>query len=323
MTAAPESDAPLLEVKGLHRRYGPVHAVRGLDLAIRRGEVVALLGANGAGKSSTLAMLAGVLAPTSGRIRIAGHDLADAPLAAKSRLGYLPDTPPLFPELTVDEYLAHCARLRGVRGDATRIAVAGVRERCGLTGAGGRLLGNLSKGYRQRAGIAQALVHEPDLVILDEPTSGLDPGQLREIRALIRTLGERHAVLLSTHILPEAQSVSDRVQIMHEGRLALEVRSRELDAPRGRHRVRLAAPPPAAALAALPPVREAVAAGDGAFRVVLEPGDAALGAFSAACAGHGWGLLELTAERRSLEDLFVSVVGAADPAPQEPGANAA
>lgn len=313
------SDAPLLEVADLHRRYGPLHAVRGISFQVARGEVVALLGANGAGKSSTLAMLAGVLAPSAGSVRVAGHDLRERPLRAKARLGYLPDTPPLFPELTVDEYLGHCARLRGLRGAAAARAVAEARERCGLDSAGRRLLGNLSKGFRQRAGIAQAIVHTPEVVILDEPTSGLDPAQIREIRALIRSLGDAHAVILSTHILPEAQSVSDRVQIIHEGRLALSVTTQAIDAPEGRVRVRLARPPALPELASLAEVRAAHAADPGpGLDIELEPGDAALAAFSQACAERGWGLLELTPRGRSLEDVFIAVACGSADEPTEP-----
>ena len=300
------SGEPLVQVSELHRRYGTVHAVRGLSFELERGRVLGLLGANGAGKTSTMAMLAGVLAPTSGSIRIAGHDLRAAPLAAKARLGYLPESPPLFPELRVDEYLRHCTRLRGVRGPAVNAAVTRALERCGLAGSAGRLLGNLSKGYRQRVGIAQALVHDPDLVILDEPTAGLDPAQLREVRDLIRGLGEEHAVILSTHVLPEAQTLCDRVQIIDQGRSALSVDLDRLDEG-DNHRVRLARPPELDALRGLEPVAEAWADGGDAFRVRLSGGDAALAAFAGACSRQGWGLLELTPCRRSLEEVFIAV----------------
>jgi ABC-2 type transport system ATP-binding protein len=283
-----------------------VHAVRGLDFELRRGCVLGLLGANGAGKTSTMAMLAGVLAPTEGRIRIGGHDLLQAPLAAKARLGYLPETPPLFPELGVEEYLRHCARLRGIRGAALGAAVARVMERCGLLESRNRLLGNLSKGYRQRVGIAQAIVHEPDLVILDEPTSGLDPAQIRSVRELIRGLGEEHAVILSTHILPEAQSVCNRVQIIHQGQLVLGVDLDRLD-PDDAHRVRLSRAPTIEALQALDMVAGVDREDDGSFRVRLPGGDPVRARFADTCTARGWGLAELSPCGRSLEEIFIEV----------------
>lgn len=304
---APMSNEPLLQVTDLHRYYGPMHAVRGLDFDLRRGQVLGLLGANGAGKSTTMAMLAGVLAPSAGNIRIAGHDLLQHPLAAKARLGYLPEVPPLFAELSVDEYLRHCARLRAIPRPRLAGALVEVKARCGLAQSGARLLGNLSKGYRQRVGIAQAIVHDPDVVILDEPTSGLDPAQLREIRALIRNLGERHAVVLSTHVLPEAQAVCDRIQIIHQGKLALAAPMNALPGHDGTHRVRLARTPATDAIAALDMVDAVTPAGDGVLRVRLRGGDDGLARFAAACCAGGWGLLELTPERRSLEDVFIAV----------------
>jgi ABC-2 type transport system ATP-binding protein len=307
------SGEPLLQVSGLHRRFGPVHAVRGIDLSLARGEVLGLLGANGAGKTTTMAMLAGVLAPSAGRVRVAGHDLLEQPLAAKARLGYLPETPPLFPDLTVDEYLRHCARLRGIPARRQTGALGRARERCGLADSGPRLIGALSKGYRQRVGIAQAIVHEPDVLILDEPTSGLDPGQLRGIRGLIRELGAHHAVLLSTHVLPEVQSVCTRVQIIHEGATALVASLDELAAGAGRFRLRLARAPSAAELRALDVVDEAIAGDDGVATVHVPGGDDAVARLAAACVERGWGLLELRPEPRSLEDVFMAVC-AADPA---------
>lgn len=301
------SSEPLLQVTDLHRHYGPVHAVRGLDFDLHRGQVLGLLGANGAGKSTTMAMLAGVLAPSTGRIRIAGHDLLAQPLAAKARLGYLPEFPPLFPELSVDEYLRHCARLRAVARTRLAHAVAAAKARCGLEHSGERLLGNLSKGFRQRVGIAQAIVHEPDVVILDEPTSGLDPAQLRDIRALIRELGARHAVVLSTHILPEAQAICDSVQIIHQGRLALAATMNELPGDAGMYRIRLAHAPQPGVVAALDMVASVAVAGDGTLSVQVHGGDDGLARLAAACCAGGWGLLELTPQRRSLEEVFIAV----------------
>lgn len=203
----------------LSRSYGTLAAVHDISFDLRQGEVLGLLGPNGAGKTTTLQMLAGCLAPSTGTIEICGIDLLERPLEAKALLGYLPETPPLYRELTVDEYLRLAARLRRVPKAAIAEAVENAKQRCGLTEVGKRLIGNLSKGFQQRVGIAQAIVHNPRVVILDEPTVGLDPIQIREIRNLIRELGGTHSVILSTHILPEVESICDRIQIMHRGQM--------------------------------------------------------------------------------------------------------
>jgi len=192
--------------------------VANLNLTLDRGSVLGLLGVNGAGKSTTLCMIAGVLAPSSGQILIGGSDVREEPRVAR-RLGYLPETAPLYPELRVGEYLNFCARLRGLRRAKVTQAVSGVIERCGLGDVRARLLGNLSKGFQQRAGIAQALVHAPELIVLDEPASGLDPLQAVQIRALVHELGREHAVILSTHLLPDVQACCERVAILHQGTL--------------------------------------------------------------------------------------------------------
>ncbi|MDD5329836.1 MAG: ABC transporter ATP-binding protein [Sulfuricella sp.] len=208
-----------LNARALSRNFGLRTAVRDVSLELRQGEVLGLLGPNGAGKTTTLQMLAGCLAPTAGAIEICGIDLLEQPRQAKALLGYLPETPPLYRELTVDEYLGLAARLRRVAKPFVAEAVESAKRRCGLTEVGKRLIGNLSKGFQQRVGIAQAIVHNPRVVILDEPTVGLDPIQIREIRSLVRELGREHSVILSTHILPEVESVCDRIQIMHQGQL--------------------------------------------------------------------------------------------------------
>lgn len=225
MPAAP-SDV-LLDARGLGRRYGAggggtAGGVRDVTLALRAGDVLGLLGLNGAGKSTTLRLLAGVLAPDAGSVTIAGHSLEDAPLEARARLGYLPDLPPLYPDMRVDDYLAHAARLRRLKGAALAAAVDRAVERCRLGDVRRRRIEVLSKGYRQRVGLAQALVHEPSVLLLDEPGSGLDPQQTEELRALVTDYGREHAVVLSTHLLHEAQSVCNRVAVVHEGRLVAE-----------------------------------------------------------------------------------------------------
>jgi ABC-2 type transport system ATP-binding protein len=218
----PETTPPLVQCEHLERRYNNIVAVRGVSFEVNRGEVLGFLGPNGAGKSSTMNMLTGVIAPSAGEIRICGTDLLEWPREAKRNIGYLPEKPPLYPELTVNEYLGYCARLRGVARHAVPDSVERAGTRCGLEAHGRRLIGNLSRGYQQRVGIAQAIVHRPQLIILDEPTVGLDPNQIREIRTLIAELGLEHGVILSTHILSEVRATCSRVQIMHLGRLVFE-----------------------------------------------------------------------------------------------------
>ncbi|MEO8165894.1 MAG: ATP-binding cassette domain-containing protein, partial [Betaproteobacteria bacterium] len=206
-----------VSARTLSRTYGSNRAVREVSLQLKRGEVLGLLGPNGAGKTTTMQMLTGNLAPTTGEVEICGIDLLDQPTQAKSRIGYLPEVPPLYRELKVDEYLRLAGRLHKVKKSAIANAVQRAKNRCGLADMGKRLIGSLSKGYQQRVGIAQAIIHEPDVIILDEPTVGLDPNQIREIRTLIRDLGRDHSLILSTHILPEVEAICDRVQILHRG----------------------------------------------------------------------------------------------------------
>lgn len=214
------SEAPVtLSATGLGRQFAGHDAVRGVSLQLRRGEVLGLLGHNGAGKSTTLQMLAGVLRPHSGRTEVCGFDLARQPDQAKACIGFLPETPPLYRDMRVDDYLAFAARLRRMPHGKVAGALAETRRRCGLQDAGRKIIGTLSKGYQQRVGIAQAIIHNPEVVILDEPTVGLDPAQIRDIRALIRELGDAHSVILSTHLLGEVENICDRVEIMHQGRL--------------------------------------------------------------------------------------------------------
>lgn len=197
------NDPALISAKHLSRRFGALLAVDDVSFELRRGEVLGFLGPNGAGKTTTMELLTGNLAPGAGHVEINGTAMADEPKRARALLGYLPEKPPLYPELTVDEYLDFCARLHRVAKRERSKAIARTRERCGLQDTGKRLLGNLSKGYQQRVGIAQAILHTPEVVILDEPTVGLDPIQIRHIRQLIAEIGADHSVILSTHILPE------------------------------------------------------------------------------------------------------------------------
>jgi ABC-2 type transport system ATP-binding protein len=302
----------LIEARQLSRRYGPTMAVAGLDLTLRKGEILGLLGPNGAGKTTTMKMLAGVLAPSAGSIRINGMDLRDEPRAAKQNLGYLPEQPPVYPELTVDEYLGFCAGLHGIVRAERAAAVASAKKDCGLTSAGSRLIGNLSKGFQQRVGLAQAIIHRPPVVILDEPTVGLDPIQIREIRTLITELGKSHSVILSSHILPEIQAVCGRVMIIHRGRsvynepVSHDARARAVS-------VQLRRPPAPAELQQAAGAVRLDDLGDGRFR--LHCGDAAdpREALAEAAVRQNWGLMELYAERKTLEEIFVELTAGDEP----------
>jgi ABC-2 type transport system ATP-binding protein len=208
-----------LSARNLTWRYNRRKIVRGISLELNRGEVLGLVGQNGAGKSTTLQLLSGVLLPHSGNIEICGYDLLQHPESAKARIGFLPEIPPLYREMRVDDYLVFAAKLRLVPGPRIPDALTRARMRCGLQDAGHKFIGTLSKGYQQRVGIAQAIIHSPEVIILDEPTAGLDPAQIRDIRALIRELGDAHSVILSTHLISEVENICDRVEIMQEGRL--------------------------------------------------------------------------------------------------------
>ncbi|HEX5313713.1 MAG TPA: ABC transporter ATP-binding protein [Gammaproteobacteria bacterium] len=296
--------APLLEVRGLQRRFGRQQAVRGLDFDLRRGEVLALLGPNGAGKTSTLSLLSGNLAPHAGSIRIAGHDLLARPRAAKRALGYLPEHPPLYPELTVAEYLGYCARLHGVGGRAATAAAKSAGERCGLASVAQRLIGQLSKGYRQRVGLAQAIVHRPQLLLLDEPTVGLDPMQLAEVRRLIRDLCADAALIVSTHLLSEAAEVASRVMILHHGRVAYDEQAAKAET-QPRFRVELARAPETGRLERIDGIARVELLGAGNFVVTAEPAVDPRESLLRSAVEENWGLLSLTAYRPSLEETFV------------------
>ena len=212
----------MIEVEGLTKDYGTVVAVRDVTFSVGRGEVVGFLGPNGAGKSTTLRILAGFLGATSGKVRIAGHDIAQDSLSARQSLGYMPEAAPLYPELRVREYLEFRARLKRVARAKRSSSVGRAIERARLSDVADTTIGHLSKGYRQRVGLADALVADPPLLILDEPTAGLDPNQVREVRSLIKELADDHTVLLSTHILSEVEATCQRALVIDKGRLVAQ-----------------------------------------------------------------------------------------------------
>jgi ABC-2 type transport system ATP-binding protein len=298
-----------VDARKLQRRFGAYEAVREVDLTLRRGEVLGLLGPNGAGKTTTMQMLTGNLAPSCGEIFICGIDLATQPLEAKRRIGYLPEQPPLYRELTVDEFLELAGRLHRVERSALASKVASVKGLCGLDDCGKRLLGTLSKGFQQRVGIAQALLHDPDVVVLDEPTAGLDPVQIREIRALIRSLGRERSVILSTHILSEVEAVCDRVEIVHQGRIVYSdtIAGLEGYAHGLALQVAFRRPPDAAALRALPGVARVERAGEHQFVLSREAQRDPTDALVRQAVEQDWGLYQLGPAHSRLEDVFVQL----------------
>jgi ABC-2 type transport system ATP-binding protein len=302
-----ESASPLtLDARALARSFAGRPVVRGVGLKVKRGEVLGFLGPNGAGKTTTMQMLTGNLSPGAGSISICGVDLLERPVEAKGHVGYLPETPPLYKELRVDEYLQLAARLHRVKKADVARAVAAAKARCGLTEVGRQLIGTLSKGYQQRVGIAQAIVHEPDLIILDEPTVGLDPNQIREIRSLIRELGQGRSVILSTHILPEVESVCDRVHIMDEGNVVYSGTIEALRSLRGGRAllVGMHQPPSLGELAEVAGVAKAEVVGPQLFRI--EPhGDAdPAEELVRRSVEKGWRLYQLGSAQASLEEIF-------------------
>jgi ABC-2 type transport system ATP-binding protein len=299
----------LIEVEHLSRFYGPLQAVCSIDFELKRGEVLGFLGPNGAGKSTAMQMITGNLAPSAGRIRICGIDLLDEPKRAKALIGYLPEQPPVYKEFTVDEYLTFCARINGIAKQQIERALSNAKQRCGLRDVGHRLIGNLSKGYQQRVGIAQAIIHSPPIVVLDEPTVGLDPIQIREIRQLIRDLSSEHGVILSTHILPEVQMTCDHVQIINKGRLVYRdtIDNLNRQSQASSLILGLGDTPAEDQLQALPQVKAVELIGPQRWRLQCDGDAQAAEAIAKAVIESGWGLRELTPEAKTLEQIFVDI----------------
>lgn len=303
------SNEVLIQVNNLSRHYGPITAVNNIQFELHRGEVLGFLGPNGAGKSTSMQMLTGNLAPSTGSIQVCGIDLLDSPKQAKAQIGYLPEQPPIYRELTVDEYLRFCARIHRVDKQQIEQAMSRAKQRCGLSGVAHRLIGNLSKGYQQRVGIAQAIIHSPAIVVLDEPTVGLDPIQIREIRSLIRELGEEHGVILSTHILPEVQMTCDRVQIIRNGELVYQDTMANLNQQTQATSLILGLSEEVAqsALESLPDVKNVEQLSTTRWRVIFKDQTQPAAQIAEYIINKGWKLQELTPEQTTLEQIFVEI----------------
>ena len=310
----------MISVESLTKRFADAEAVRGISFHVDKGEIVGLLGPNGAGKTTTMRMLTCYVPPTSGRAKVAGFDIDEQSVQVRRNVGYLPENVPLYGEMRVEEYLRFRARLKGVSRGAVGGRLDYVMGRCGLGDVRTRIIDHLSKGYRQRVGLAEALLHNPPILILDEPTVGLDPNQIRQVRELIRDLGREHTIILSSHILPEVEQICGRVIIISKGRIVAEDRTSALrEAMGGGSRLEIEVKADAGALAvleALGAVTGVAAAraaeadtGAGEVRASIEcvPGQDPREEIFRLAVARGWVLLGLTRRQLSLEDIFVNL----------------
>jgi ABC-2 type transport system ATP-binding protein len=295
-----------IRVEHLSHRYSREWAIRDIHFELHRKGVLGLLGSNGAGKSTTMNILCGALEQTEGKVTINGVSLREHPLEAKKHIGFLPQQAPLHLELTVDEYLVHCARLRGMPTARIKAAVQRAKEQCGVAHFSGRLIGNLSGGYRQRVGIAQAIVHGPGLVVLDEPTNGLDPNQVREVRRLILEIAADRTVILSTHILREVQACCDTIKMIELGRMVFSGTLEQFNNYIAPHSMvmQLGNPPPLAAICALEGVTRAEVVNPGTIRFHFDGSPDVAETVVAASVREGWRLREIGFDRTSIEDVF-------------------
>lgn len=307
----------VIAVKHLTKRYGDIVAIDDVNFTVEKGEILAFLGPNGAGKTTTMRILTCFMPATTGTATVAGFDIFEAPMEVKRRMGYLPESPPLYPEMTVVEYLTFVAKLKGLSRPEQITGLSGVLEKCALGEVSHRLIGNLSKGYRQRVGLAQALIHNPDVLILDEPTVGLDPRQIIEIRELIKNLSGDHTIILSTHILPEATAVSQKVVIISRGRivavdsqekLSARVRKSEKISLRIRRGETVVMDKIRAIEGVLQVSRQPSSQDkEEAFIVESEIGEDIREALSKTVVTSGWGLLEMKPLVLSLEEVFLQL----------------
>ncbi len=306
----------MIEVQHLSKRYGRVTAVDDVSFRVERGEILGFLGPNGAGKTTTMRILTGYMPATDGKAMVAGFDVFDQPIEAKRRTGYLPETPPLYPDMSVIEYLQFVAKIKGVASAERAQRVKTVMERTRIDDMARRLCGKLSKGYKQRVGLAQALIHNPDVLILDEPTAGLDPKQIIETRELVKELAGDHTIILSTHILPEVSQTCQRVVIINKGKVvAIDTPDNLTARLRGSEtmyiQVDAGGVDAAIALAKIGGVTRVVESDRGenkvGYEVESEQGHDVRRDLARAVVTNGWGLLELRPTRMSLEDVFLSL----------------
>ncbi len=302
----------MIEIENLSKDYGPRRAIDNLSFQIDKGEVVGFLGPNGAGKSTTMNILACILPASSGTVRICGHDVFENSLEVRRRIGYLPENPPLYQDMTVVDYLKFTALLRQVPSRGVSAAVDRVLEACSLEDVSGRIIGRLSKGFQQRVGLAQAMIHNPDILILDEPTVGLDPIQIIEIRKLIQKLAEAHTIILSSHILPEITQICRRVIILNEGKIAAVDSLEGLTASlrKGERlflKVRNSAENIVDQIQNVHGIISAQEEGPGEFRIDAELDSNPQDALANLCLQQSWGIVELRRTALSLEDIFLKL----------------
>ncbi|MBN2189010.1 MAG: ATP-binding cassette domain-containing protein [Chitinispirillaceae bacterium] len=312
----PATGSYMLEVKNLSKNFGDVQAVRNLNFQMKKGEILGFLGPNGAGKTTTMRIITCYIPATSGSVSVDGHDTVNESMRVREKIGYLAESNPLYGDMTVDEYLKFVGEIRGLKGAGLDRRIDELSSVCGLTNMGTRQIGKLSKGFRQRVGLAQAMLHNPDLLILDEPTSGLDPNQIIEIRQLIRKIGEEKTIIYCSHILSEVSATCSRIIIINEGQIVASGTADELTArsTRGnRYLLRLKAPSSAqSALAAVPGVSnvtlQQASGGDWIAAEVLSGAREDIGEALFRCAvQNGWGMAELRHETASLEEVFTQL----------------
>jgi len=296
----------ILKVEGLSHRYSSTWAIRDINIEISQNGAVGLLGSNGAGKSTTMNIMCGVLNQTEGHVYIHGMDIREKPELAKREIGFLPQTPPLYTDLTIDEYLVYCAELRLMPKEMVKAAVEEVKERCGISHFSTRLIRNLSGGYRQRVGIAQAIIHKPRLVVMDEPTNGLDPNQLIEVRKLIKEIAQDHVVLISSHILSEIHLVCKDVIMIEAGRIVFSDSMNAFNDYIQPHSVlvRMENPPAAEELMAVQGVSRVEFLTDRQVRIYFDSDEEITERLVEASVQHAWRLREISLDKGLLDDVF-------------------
>jgi len=315
----------VISVENLTKRYATKTAIEAMSFRVEKGEILGFLGPNGAGKTTTMRIITGYMPSTDGTVKVDGFDVADQPLEVRRRIGYLPENPPLYTEMTVNSYLQFVAKLKGLTGARVQEDVNRAMDRVNITDVQDRIIAKLSKGYKQRVGIAQALLGDPPVLILDEPTIGLDPKQIQEVRELIKSLAGTHTVVLSTHILPEVEQTCHRVIIIDHGKIvAVDTPQNLRSQIQGGARVIIEVEGPAAdvltAVKAVPGVATARIltqdASRGSFQVDVDSGKDIRRDLARAVVQAGWGLLELQSENMSLEDIFIKLTTAEETSPQ-------